>query len=858
MESMSWSDETRCLHCDGKLPLYRKLTSGQFCSASHRKAYWKEQERLAVERLHQTHDSLHAFRPPGALEEILGPPAESNPYYTGAFDSEIGEIAPFDRAESERASQTVPNSWPIDEALLAPAVPRAAYPPTMAEEIARRASNAGEVPEPGFLPLGFPVACSWQDFTAKARPAQPEWPVVATRLPCVEFPVVPFGMVPGEVVPGEISTAELGGPVAMTLPTAVPSGPLKQAERELLPFKTAPQTRVELSAEPARPEFDIAAASLEATVPVAEPVVTAAPAGSESPLVSAEAVLQETDLEIVEMLALPRITAHDHLTLFQSNPEPRQLNVPVLLARLDVKTLQGDGTNPGAAGEAAYPECGQMLALPRIAVQEFPSAIRTAAEPITQTLTPSLAPFEASGLDTKCVLFGLGSPVVAGLALLSAGDARNIPPCPVGVEVQPLTAPPSAGSPLISVSADAIPLRWKFADGIRYPIAIRDFECGLVKTSVGPVSNESVTVELPCEVGTPIVEPSGAWLLPVPFEGGKPCVPAPQELQQRNPARIDVNGAEPSIPVLRLSPIEGTLEPQSRFGFLTAAARNAAVVLEPKYAWTHAVDFWQHAPRDLKLLAFAIPLLLGLALHPSLPKFSVTPSARAETAKEQSKAPSGFEQALRERFTSVRQTVAARAGVELTEDFRAGLDGWQSRGDLSAAWSFDSNGFVRPGMLALYHPSMNLKDYDMSFLGLIDKKALSFVVRAQDFDNYYVVKIEIVKPGPLPTLGITRYAVIDGKPQARTSVVAPINARLDTLYRVGLSIHDDTYLLEMQGVIVDSWTEARLTHGGVGFFTAHGEQSRLRWVQVTHQYDMLGRLCAYLAPYNIPITNGSW
>src|ERR1700690_3184443 len=70
---MSWSDDTRCLHCDGKLPLYRKVTSGQFCSAAHRKAYWQEQERLAVERLHQTHNSLRAFRPAVPIEAILGP-----------------------------------------------------------------------------------------------------------------------------------------------------------------------------------------------------------------------------------------------------------------------------------------------------------------------------------------------------------------------------------------------------------------------------------------------------------------------------------------------------------------------------------------------------------------------------------------------------------------------------------------------------------------------------------------------------------------------------------------------------------------------------------------------------------------
>ena len=68
-----------------------------------------------------------------------------------------------------------------------------------------------------------------------------------------------------------------------------------------------------------------------------------------------------------------------------------------------------------------------------------------------------------------------------------------------------------------------------------------------------------------------------------------------------------------------------------------------------------------------------------------------------------------------------------------------------------------------------------------------------------------------------------------------------------------------TFALTVQGQMVDSWSEPRLRTGGVGFFTrARRRQPRLRWVQVTHQYDMLGRLCAYLAPYNIPSTNGSW
>ena len=194
-----------------------------------------------------------------------------------------------------------------------------------------------------------------------------------------------------------------------------------------------------------------------------------------------------------------------------------------------------------------------------------------------------------------------------------------------------------------------------------------------------------------------------------------------------------------------------------------------------------------------------------------------------------------------------------RAAVALDEDFRSGLDDWASRGDATTEWSFDATGFVRPGPLALYRPSMDLTDYQMQFLGMIDKKALSWVVRAADFDNYYVVKLVVLKPGPLPTIGVTRYAVINGKADTRVDTVAPIDARPDMLYRVRLDVHGDNFALYVQGQLIDTWTEPRLKRGGVGFFTARGEESRVRWVQVTHQYDMLGRLCAYLAPYNIPI-----
>jgi len=53
----------------------------------------------------------------------------------------------------------------------------------------------------------------------------------------------------------------------------------------------------------------------------------------------------------------------------------------------------------------------------------------------------------------------------------------------------------------------------------------------------------------------------------------------------------------------------------------------------------------------------------------------------------------------------------------------------------------------------------------VQFLGQISKKALGFVYRAADLDNYYVAKLVVMKPGPLPVIGLQRYAVINGKPR---------------------------------------------------------------------------------------------
>ncbi len=136
---MAWSDNVRCLYCDGKLPLYRKITSGQFCSAAHRKSYWQDQERLAVERLHQTHDSLRAYRSPEALEAILGKPAASEPVELDKYYL-AGEPPEVDPRELESRLDV--------------------------EEMARSASNTGNVKFAGFLIEEKPALRAWHALLA--------------------------------------------------------------------------------------------------------------------------------------------------------------------------------------------------------------------------------------------------------------------------------------------------------------------------------------------------------------------------------------------------------------------------------------------------------------------------------------------------------------------------------------------------------------------------------------------------------------------------------------------------------------------------------------------------------------------
>ena len=265
-------------------------------------------------------------------------------------------------------------------------------------------------------------------------------------------------------------------------------------------------------------------------------------------------------------------------------------------------------------------------------------------------------------------------------------------------------------------------------------------------------------------------------------------------------------------------------------------------------SWRWLSTAWNKAPRDLKILLVVLPVLVALAVGPSVPKVTV---------KLSNPTANNVQQIVVTQWKDLQQSISNRAAIAFSDDFRSGLDAWQSRSNLTRSWSYDASGFVRPGPLAIFKPTTELSDYRFEFLEEIDQKGMGAAFRASDLDNYYAAKLVVVRPGPLPLVHLVRYAVIHGKETAHVEKPLPFTTRADTLYRVLVDVRGSDFTIMVQGQVVDFWSDTRLSQGGIGFFCSRGERARLRWVEVSHQYDALGRLCAYLAPYGIDGKNGS-
>jgi len=199
-------------------------------------------------------------------------------------------------------------------------------------------------------------------------------------------------------------------------------------------------------------------------------------------------------------------------------------------------------------------------------------------------------------------------------------------------------------------------------------------------------------------------------------------------------------------------------------------------------------------------------------------------------------------------WEALSQRVSRRAQVDLFDDFSHGLGAWQSGGNVASGWSYDKYGFDNPGTLSLFDPTLHLTDYDLDALVQIEAKGLRLAFRAASTSTYQAAKLVTEGSSPLPSLAVERYAIIAGRPSRPVLTRYPKRFQSDTLFRVHLKVRGEAFSLYVQGNLMDYWSDPRLAVGGVGLFCSKGERARVYWIRVSHNTDLWGRVCSYLAP----------
>jgi len=205
-------------------------------------------------------------------------------------------------------------------------------------------------------------------------------------------------------------------------------------------------------------------------------------------------------------------------------------------------------------------------------------------------------------------------------------------------------------------------------------------------------------------------------------------------------------------------------------------------------------------------------------------------------------------------WNPAREAARERAAVTLHDDFSSGLGLWTPG---AADWTRDPAGFVVVGSLALLSPSLPMADYRLEFQGQIERESLAWVFRARDEASYYVMKVAVLQPGPLPTLALIRYCVLNGEQSPPVQVPLRILLHNESTFRVQMRVSGNDFTTFINRQQVDFWSDDRLASGGIGFFCDKGSRARLYWVRVAHQDDLVGKLCSLFAPNDLP-RNGSW
>jgi hypothetical protein len=809
-----------CLHCGTKLAILNRISGGAFCSPEHRTQFLAHQDAVMLGRLKAQAGRLKKIRAPipGSLGEFIAvcpylaqlegyPSRESLPEVFQGFDGfppvivAVGTQAQpftvqipeapfqFSRLNATNVPEALPLIAPLDtenSTIFLPITRHAAVeliPRELRDLFAARAMT-GIGPRTVSVKAGPSPAALMSAVLFPSRP-----PAVRDKK---DFPAPPF-------LPVRVAIAYSGSDLPTGLdPLSFTTLMMAPASRLIAPSLETCSLFAQIRVRPAQPHLDSLKPADLSDWSVEEPTNLPAPKTS-------------------ALVFTPQFGAMILLPPKSSVPDPGTLPIASQALPLPSSALQWS-LHPKTASETFTlvftPQFGAMVLLPPTSSVPDPGTLPIASQALP---LPSSAPqwslHPKTAPETSTLIF---TPQFGAMVLLPpASSVSNPGTLPIASQALPLPS----GAPLWTLHPKAAFLCLEYsnrvaayrffarssgarklsinavttlhADPVVFTPSMRIASpgppvCSVVTISVAAVENpEKFSMQIaPLPPDISMVGPGLASSLvrsPMPA-----MAQTTQSIQGPQAVRPHELKTEEPLPFERK-----TLKPD----FKVVSVRSQSKIPEPSRRW------WAHVPMPAQRVLMALPILLAISVY----------------------------------FLGGRASTAAAKRLPLnpvSENFAAGLKSWSGAAGWSKTWKADPETGAEPGSFALLSTTELFADYEFGFSGAIEKKSMGFAVRAADLKNYYAVKIAYRKSGKSPGLYILRYPVIAGKSEKATEVPLRVEMNPEAEMQVKLDVSGDTYTLSVGGQVADSWNEARLTHGAIGFFAAKDERFRVQNINV--------------------------
>jgi hypothetical protein len=309
--------------------------------------------------------------------------------------------------------------------------------------------------------------------------------------------------------------------------------------------------------------------------------------------------------------------------------------------------------------------------------------------------------------------------------------------------------------------------------------------------------------------------------------------------------------SKPVLPPARLPRISL----QERNATRAGALKEVRQVLQQQTI-DRARRFWRLAPADLKWLALALPVILGVWLSPkkavsvSVPSPVTLVNPAAKSVGGNSYLEKVFQSDLN--FGGFEERIATRSSIYLEEDFSAGLGLWEGDSNWARSWRYDKGGVIHPGRMAIYQPSLPMGDYQLNLTAAVERRSISWMVRASNLRNYIAARLHIAGSGANQRLSFERWTVKEGRVTRRQILPLATTLGTATTVRIQMDVAGSTFTTMLNDQVIDVFTDSSHPSGGVGLFSSDGDQPRIYRLVLQHQHDFFGKLCSFFAPH--PIT----